>query len=146
PSADDQLLGTAVASPEAVMAPRHCRDPSPRSMSFKPAGSGSVERNREPADRVLDPAVRARIYGPPRRSPRRPAMSMLRRSLLVAAATMAVLLAALPVSAGPAPTGERIVGNATLGHGGAIEPAYDYNTGNLTYILTPTGAPFPAKA
>jgi hypothetical protein len=73
-------------------------------------------------------------------------MSVLRRSFLVAAAGTALLLAAVPVSATGLPTGERIVGNASLGHGGAIEPAYDYNTGNLTYILTPTGAPFPAKA
>ena len=73
-------------------------------------------------------------------------MVVLRRTFLVGAAVVAVLLAALPVSATGLPSGERIVGNATLGHGGAVEPAYDYNTGNLTYILTPTGAPFPAKA
>ena len=73
-------------------------------------------------------------------------MAMLRRSMFVATATIALLVAAVPASATTAPSGERIVGNATLGHGGAIEPAYDYNTGDLTYILTPTGAPFPAKA
>jgi len=73
-------------------------------------------------------------------------MSVVRRSVLVAVATFALLLAAVPVNATTAPSGERIVGNATLGHGGVIEPAYDYNTGSLTYILTPTGAPFPAKA
>ena len=71
---------------------------------------------------------------------------MLRRSALVAAAAVALLVAAVPVSATSAPSGERIVGNATLGHGGVIEPAYDYNTGSLAYILTPTGAPFPSKA
>lgn len=73
-------------------------------------------------------------------------MVVHRRSLLVLAAVTALLLAAMPVSAAGLPSGERIVGNATLGHGGAIEPAYDNNTGSLTYILTPTGAPFPAKA
>ena len=73
-------------------------------------------------------------------------MSMLRRSFVVAAATVALLAAAVPAGATTAPSGDRFVGNATLGHGGAIEPAYDYNTGNLAYILTPTGAPFPAKA
>ena len=71
---------------------------------------------------------------------------MLRRSFFVAATAVALLVTAVPVSATTAPSGERFVGNATLGHGGGIEPAYDYNTGNLTYILTPTGAPFPAKA
>jgi hypothetical protein len=71
---------------------------------------------------------------------------MLRRSALVAAAIVALLLAAVPVSAATGPSGERIAGNATLGHGGVVEPAYDYNTGSLTYILTPTGAPFPSKA
>ncbi len=73
-------------------------------------------------------------------------MLKLRRSVLVAAAVVALLGAAVPVSATAAPSGERFVGSATLGHGGVIEPAYDYNTGDLTYILTPTGAPFPAKA
>lgn len=73
-------------------------------------------------------------------------MSVLRRSFLVAAAAVALLVAAVPVSATTAPSGERIVGNATLGHGAVIEPAYDYNTGTLTYILTPTGAPFPSNA
>ena len=72
-------------------------------------------------------------------------MSLLRRSFLVPVAAVALLLAAVPVSAS-APSGERIVGNASLGHGGVIEPTYDYNTGSLAYILTPTGAPFPAKA
>lgn len=73
-------------------------------------------------------------------------MFVFRRSALVAATAGVLLLTAAPVSATTAPSGERFVGNATLSHGAAIEPAYDYNTGNLTYILTPTGAPFPAKA
>ena len=73
-------------------------------------------------------------------------MVVLRRSFLVVAAVTALLLAAMPVTASGLPSGERFVGNAAQGHGAAIEPAYDYNTGNLTYILTPTGAPFPSKA
>lgn len=73
-------------------------------------------------------------------------MPKFRKPFFVVAAATALFLAAMPVSATALPSGERIVGNATLGHGGVIEPAYDYNTGNLTYILTPTGAPFPAKA
>lgn len=73
-------------------------------------------------------------------------MSVLRRSSLVAVAAMVLLVGAMPVSAATAPSGERFVGNVSGGHGAVIEPAYDYNTGGLTYILTPTGAPFPAKA
>jgi hypothetical protein len=73
-------------------------------------------------------------------------MSMVRRFLVLAAAALALLATALPASATTAPSGERLVGNTANGHGAAIEPAYDYNTGRLTYILTPTGAPFPAKA
>ncbi len=33
-----------------------------------------------------------------------------------------------------------MLGNAARGHGAVIEPAYDYNTGAFTYLLTPTGA------
>lgn len=73
-------------------------------------------------------------------------MFALRRSLLFVTATIAMLLVAAPVSATAAPSGERFVGNESQGRGAAIEPAYDYNTGILTYILTPTGAPFPSKA
>ncbi|HJW22794.1 MAG TPA: hypothetical protein VJ506_10230 [Candidatus Limnocylindrales bacterium] len=72
-------------------------------------------------------------------------MLALRKSLVVAAAATAILAAAAPVQAST-PSGERIVGNAAKGHGAAIEPAYDYNTGQLTYLLTPAGAPFPSKA
>jgi len=73
-------------------------------------------------------------------------MAMRRRSIGLAAAVVSLLLAAVPASATSAPSGDRLLGNTTQGHGAAIEPAYDYNTGSLTYILTPTGAPFPAKA
>src|SRR5512135_1288901 len=72
-------------------------------------------------------------------------MLALRKSLVVATAATAILLAAAPVQAST-PSGERMVGNVAKGHGAAIEPAYDYNTGDLTYLLTPTGAPFPSKA
>ena len=43
---------------------------------------------------------------------------------LAMAILMVAMLAAVPVSAATAPSGERIVGNATLGHGGAIEPEH----------------------
>jgi hypothetical protein len=69
-----------------------------------------------------------------------------RTSLVFAIAVVAAVLAAAPANATSQPSGERIVGNATAGHGAVIEPAYDYNTGRYTYILTPTGAPFPSKA
>lgn len=69
-------------------------------------------------------------------------MSMLRRSFLVGAAVGALLLAAVPVSATTAPSGERMIGDVSEGHGAAIEPAYDYNTGERAYFLTPTGAFF----
>jgi hypothetical protein len=68
-------------------------------------------------------------------------MFILRRSGLVLAAALMLLVAAVPVSATPSPSGERSIGNAS--HGGAsIEPAYDDNTGKVTYILTPTNAFF----
>jgi hypothetical protein len=72
-------------------------------------------------------------------------MSRLRRSFVIAVAGISLLVAAMPVTATSAPSGERLVGNGTHG-GAAIEPAYDYNTGETTYILTPAGAPFPSKA
>ena len=39
-----------------------------------------------------------------------------------------------------APSGERMIGNS------AIEPAYNADSGELMYLLTPAGAPFPAKS
>jgi hypothetical protein len=68
------------------------------------------------------------------------------RTLVALTLGLGVAVTASPALAGGVPSGERIVGNAAEGHGGVIEPAYDYNTGNLTYLLTPTGAPFPSKA
>lgn len=47
--------------------------------------------------------------------------------------------AVLPTQTG-APTGERIVGNA------AIEPAYNADSGELMYLLTPIKAPIPSHA
>ncbi|MCG6987534.1 MAG: hypothetical protein LJF06_05090 [Gemmatimonadetes bacterium] len=38
------------------------------------------------------------------------------------------------------PSGEHIIGNS------AIEPAYNADSGGLMYLLTPAGAPLPAKA
>jgi len=49
-------------------------------------------------------------------------------------------LPAMFQSDGTAPTGERIVGNA------AIEPAYDADSGELMYLLTPIKAPLPSRA
>lgn len=40
------------------------------------------------------------------------------------------------------PTGERLIGN---GHA-AIEPAYDADSGEIMYLLTPVGAPLPSHA
>jgi hypothetical protein len=64
-----------------------------------------------------------------------------RRSGLVGAAVLMLLLTAVPVSAVTSPSGERSIGNTSQG-GAAIEPAYDYNTGKVTYILTPKNAFF----
>jgi hypothetical protein len=38
------------------------------------------------------------------------------------------------------PSGERVLGQTT------IEPAYNADTGQILYLLTPMGAPFPSKA
>jgi hypothetical protein len=73
-------------------------------------------------------------------------MARVRESFVVMAAITALLLAAAPAGAASAPSGERFIGNSANGHGAVIEPAYDDSTGQLTYILTPTGAPFPSKA
>ncbi len=73
-------------------------------------------------------------------------MRLYRKSLIVAVSAIALALAAGPAQAAGLPTGERFLGNASQGRGAVIEPAYDLNTGELTYILTPTGAPFPSKA
>lgn len=68
-------------------------------------------------------------------------MSGIRRRSLVAGAALALLVVTGPVSASTAPSGERSIGNTNKG-GATIEPAYDYNTGKATYILTPTKAFF----
>lgn len=69
-------------------------------------------------------------------------MPKFRKLFFVAAAATALLVAAMPVSATGLPSGERFIGSAANGNGATIEPAYDYNTGKDTYILTPTGAFF----
>lgn len=69
----------------------------------------------------------------------------IRFSTLVATAATALLLAAwgvTPAVSADLPSGERLVGSGS--HGGAVEPAYNADTGELMYLLTPTGAPFPA--
>lgn len=45
-----------------------------------------------------------------------------------------------PGAVDPAPTGERLVGQA------AIEPAYNADSGDLMYLLTPIHAPLPSHA
>ena len=60
------------------------------------------------------------------------------RALIALSLALVACLAATPALAGGGgPSGERIVGQS------AIEPAYDYSTGNLVYLLTPTKSPFP---
>src|SRR5262245_16673924 len=73
-------------------------------------------------------------------------MRLVRKSLIPAAVAAALAIGAGPAQATSLPSGERFLGNASNGHGAVIEPAYDDATGALTYILTPTGAPFPSKA
>ncbi len=69
-------------------------------------------------------------------------------SRLLAAGSIALGfgLVAPQVLADGLPSGERMVGNTAGLHGGVVEPAYDYDTGNLTYLLTPTGARSNANA
>ncbi len=59
------------------------------------------------------------------------------RAVIALSLALVACLAATPALAGGGPTGERIVGQS------AIEPAYDYSTGSLVYLLTPTKSPFP---
>lgn len=56
-----------------------------------------------------------------------------------ASSALAPAPAVLPTGT-TAPTGERIVGNA------AIEPAYNADSGQLMYLLTPIKAPLPSHA
>src|SRR5213595_3590576 len=53
---------------------------------------------------------------------------------------MAMLLIAPTLANAQLPSGERQLGQTV------IEPGYDDRTGNLIYIMTPIGAPFPAHA
>jgi hypothetical protein len=73
-------------------------------------------------------------------------MRFIRKPWIIGAMVTALVVAAGPAQATGLPTGERFLGNASQGRGAVIEPAYDLNTGALTYILTPTGAPFPSAA
>jgi hypothetical protein len=58
-------------------------------------------------------------------------------TLLLAGAT---LLVATAVAGAQVPSGERQLGKTI------IEPGYDDRTGELIYVLTPEGAPFPSHA
>lgn len=51
-----------------------------------------------------------------------------------------ILLAGAAVAGAQVPSGERQLGQTI------IEPGYDDRTGNLIYIMTPIGAPFPSHA
>lgn len=53
---------------------------------------------------------------------------------LVIASVLGILAGQSAALAGTLPTGEVTVGKST------IEPAYDYSTGNLVYLLTPSGS------
>jgi hypothetical protein len=80
---------------------------------------------------------------------------MFKRLLALGAliGAVALVVATAAISAGPAPSGQRMYGNAsfalgnpsdpTSGHftggGGTIEPAYDDTTGTLVYLQTPNG-------
>ena len=53
---------------------------------------------------------------------------------------------ALPASAGPLPSGERINGGTNGNGGTVIEPVYDDMTGQIRYVSTPRGVPNPVKS
>jgi hypothetical protein len=63
--------------------------------------------------------------------------SKLRFILLVAIGTV---LTGVTVASAQLPSGERQLGQTI------VEPGYDVKTGNLIYIMTPIGAPFPSHA
>jgi hypothetical protein len=63
--------------------------------------------------------------------------SKLKRVLLLAIGT---LLAGATVAGAQVPSGERQLGKTI------IEPGYDDRTGELIYIMTPEGAPFPSHS
>jgi hypothetical protein len=68
-----------------------------------------------------------------------------RARILLATVTVALLAVWTGASASASdPSGERLVGHGL--HGAAIEPAYNADSGDLMYLLTPIGAPLPAKA
>jgi hypothetical protein len=64
----------------------------------------------------------------------------LKTALAYTFATAAICVFATPARALDVPSGERQLGQTV------IEPAYDDATGNLIYLMTPIGAPFPSKA
>src|SRR3954466_7737270 len=70
--------------------------------------------------------------------------SRFRSTLLTAIPSLllvtAWLTADVALAAGQVPSGERVLGRTV------IEPGYDDRTGNLIYVMTPEGAPFPSNA
>ena len=69
---------------------------------------------------------------------------MKRRLLFMAVASAFVAaLWALPASAGPLPSGERINGGTNGNGGTVIEPVYDDMTGQIRYVSTPRGTALP---
>ena len=64
----------------------------------------------------------------------------MKTALVYTFATAAICAFATPARALDVPSGERQLGQTV------IEPAYDDATGNLIYLMTPIGAPFPSKA
>lgn len=73
---------------------------------------------------------------------------MKRRLLFMAVVASAFVAAlwALPASAGPLPSGERIVGGNGAHGGTVIEPVYDDMTGQIRYVSTPRGVSNPVKS
>src|SRR6476620_11112166 len=70
-----------------------------------------------------------------------PKETEMKTKLAVASAVMLLCVALAPLaSAQGLPTGEVQLGKSL------IEPAYDDMTGDMIFLLTPLGAPFPVKA
>jgi hypothetical protein len=75
----------------------------------------------------------------PSRDAQKERAGMRSRLALVLVSTIVMVLAG-PIRAGSLPSGERQLGQTI------IEPAYNDETGDIIYLMTPIGAPFPSKA
>jgi len=64
----------------------------------------------------------------------------MKRLILIPLFVMTTVLMSATCANAQLPSGERQLGQTI------IEPGYDDRTGNLIYIMTPIGAPFPAHA